>query len=118
LALLVTLTPAEVNPSGPEGVVAVVEGIAARVQDKLKSLTDPVDGRFANRTDTLTRQMQIIDADVDKMEKLLEQRRMSLLGDFARLEASLSLLNSQGDLLIQQLANMPRIDTLTRRNND
>jgi flagellar hook-associated protein 2 len=118
LTLLVTLTEAEIDTQEPEGVVSLIDGIAARVSDLLDALTDPIDGRLVNRTNTLTRQMDEFDEDILRMEALLEERRLSLIDDFARLEASLALLNSQGDFLIQQLANLPRIDTLTRRNND
>ena len=59
---------------GAEGVVTVIEGIGVRVEDKLKALTDPVDGRFANRTDTLTRQIESIEADVERMEEMLEEK--------------------------------------------
>jgi len=88
------------------------------VSDLLDALTDPVDGRIKNRANTLTRQIDEFDDDIERMEQALEDKRLSLIDDFARLEASLSLLNSQGDFLIQQLSNLPRIDTLTRRNND
>lgn len=118
LALLVTLTEAEVSGLDSEGVVTLVEGIGARVSDRLKALTDATDGRLANRTSRLTRQIDEYDAEIKKMEERLEDKRVSLLGDFARLEASLAVLNSQGDMLIQQLANLPRMDTFTRRNND
>ncbi len=117
LALLITLTPAEVNPSGPEGVVTLIDGIGARVGDRLDALTDPIDGRMVNRTDTLTRKIEDLKAEIQRMEELLEKKRLSLLEEFARLEASLALLSSQGDFLIQQLASLPRIDTFTRKNN-
>ncbi|NQU06968.1 MAG: flagellar filament capping protein FliD, partial [Candidatus Abyssubacteria bacterium] len=118
LALFVTLRPSEVNPAGPEAVVTLIDGIAARVSDRLKALTDSSVGRLANRTNTLTRQIDDLDADIQRMGELLEEKRHSLLDQFARLEASLALLNSQGDFLVQQLANLPRIDTFTRRSKD
>ena len=118
LALFVTLRPSEVNPAGPEAVVTLIDGIAARVSDRLKALTDSSVGRLANRTNTLTRQIDDLDADIQRMGELLEEKRRSLLDQFARLEASLALLNSQGDFLVQQLANLPRIDTFTRRSKD
>lgn len=118
LALLVALRPSEVNPGGPEAVVTLIDGIAARVSDRLKALTDSSVGRLANRTNTLTRQIDDLDAEIQRMGELLEEKRLSLLDKFARLEASLALLNSQGDFLVQQLANLPRIDTFTRRNKN
>ena len=118
LALLVTLTQAEIDTQEPEGVVSLIDGIAARVGDLLDALTDPIDGRIKNRTNTLTRQIDEFDDDIERMEDVLEDKRLSLIDDFARLEASLAVLNSQGDFLIQQLSNLPRIDTLTRRSND
>jgi flagellar hook-associated protein 2 len=118
LALLITLLSDEIDAQEPEAVVTIIDGIAARVSDLLDALTDPVDGRIQNRTDSLTRHIDELDEDITRMEQALEEQRLSLIDDFARLEASLSLLNSQGDFLIQQLANLPRIDTFTRRNDD
>ncbi len=117
LALLVTLTPSEVNSSESEGVVTVIDGLGARLNDQLGFLTHPVDGRVTTRTDTLTRQIDDLDSDIESMNERLEEKRQSLLSDFARLEASLASLTSQGDFLIQQLQNLPLTNTLTRRNN-
>ena len=116
LALLVAMTPSEVT-SGSEGVVTLIDGMAANVADRLNALTDPLDGRVTNRASTITRKIEDLDAEVLRMEGLMEERRLSLLLDFARLEASLAQISSQGDLLIQQLANLPRLGTITRRNN-
>jgi flagellar hook-associated protein 2 len=118
LALLVTLTPSEVTPSESEGVVTVIKGLGARLNDHLRFLTHPVDGRVTTRTDTLTRQIDELDSDIERMDERLEEKRLSLLSDFARLEASLASLSSQGEFLIQQLANLPRMDTLIKRNNN
>ncbi|GAB4345126.1 MAG: hypothetical protein Kow0099_25140 [Candidatus Abyssubacteria bacterium] len=118
LSIQVTLTPEEVNAFEPEGVVTVVEGLGTRLKEYLSFLTDPVDGRVTARTDTLTRHIDELEQDIDEMEVRLEEKRVQLLEDFARLEASLASLTSQGEFLIQQLANLPRIDTLSNGNDD
>jgi flagellar hook-associated protein 2 len=118
LALLVKLTQAEVGSSGADAVVTVIEGLGTRLKDRLKFLTDSVDGRLATRTDTMTRQIDELQSDIDRMDELLEDKRVSLLEQYARLEASLALLNSQGDMLIQQLASLPRIDTIISGSED
>jgi flagellar hook-associated protein 2 len=118
LSLLVTLSQAEVNSQGAEAVVSIIEGIATRVSERLARLTASGDGRLANRTDTLNRQISEHDAEIERMKDLMEDKRNTLLGDFARLEASLAVLNSQGDALLRQLSNLPRIDTFTNRKRD
>jgi flagellar hook-associated protein 2 len=118
LALLVELTPGEVDSQASEAVVSIINGIAARVGDRLDALTATTDGRLANRTNTLNRQIEAYDAEVKRMEGLMESRRKTLLGDFARLEASLAVMNSQGDALMQQLSSLPRIDTFTRKSSN
>jgi flagellar hook-associated protein 2 len=111
LALLVTLTTEEINDTEPEGVISLTEGIAARMRDRLEALTDPIDGRLVNRADTLTRKIEDLDADVERMKGLLEAKRLSLLNEYARLEASLAVLSSQGDFLLQQLAALPLMNS-------
>jgi flagellar hook-associated protein 2 len=117
LSLFVALTPGETDPLGPEGTVTVTEGLATRLSDLLLFLTDPVDGRVSSRADTLTRGIDELGADIEDMEARLEEKRLDLLEDFARLEASLAQLSSQGEFLIQQLASLPTMNTL-RGNND
>lgn len=118
LSLQVMLTPGEVDPEGPEAVVTVIEGIGTRLSDYLKFLTDSVDGRVTTRTDTLTRHINELEEDINDMERRLEEKRIDLLEEFAALEASLASLSSQGEFLIEQLANLPRIDTIIRGDND
>lgn len=117
LAVLVTLTAAQLDPGGPEATVTVTEGLARDLRDEITQLTDPVNGRMTRREDALNRVMQDLAATIGKQELRLEERRQDLLEEFARLEASLSSLNAQGELLTQQLANLPRIDTITGRRN-
>ncbi|RJP72593.1 MAG: hypothetical protein C4532_05870 [Candidatus Abyssobacteria bacterium SURF_17] len=118
LSLLITVTPSEVNLTEPEGIVTVIEGIGTRLSEQLAFLTDPIDGRVTTRSNTLTRKIDDLEADIDRMGKRLEEKRITLTEQYARLEAALASLTSEGEILVQQLANLPRIDTLTRRDND
>ncbi len=118
LTIQVLLSSAQLNPGGPEATVSVTEGIARQLRDELSNLTDAVDGRISRREDAITAVLDDLSAQIARQEELLALRRDSLLLKFARLEASLSQLTSQGDLLVQQLANLPRIDTLTNRNSN
>jgi len=111
LSLLVTLAESQVDPFENEGTVTVVDGLAAQLTDTLGFLTDPVDGRVTSRSNTLTRQITGLDENMKDMEDRLEEKRIDLLEDFARLEASLSEMSSQGEFLIQQLANLPMMNT-------
>ena len=109
LSLLIELVQSEVI-AGPEGVITLVDGIGARVADRLEALTDPVDGRLVNRTNTLNRKIDELEDDITRMGKLLEDKRSSLLADFARLEASLAVLNAQGDFLLAQLESLRNVN--------
>ncbi len=112
LSLLVALTPAEVDLLDSEAVVTVIDGIAARLSDQLGFLTDPIDGRVTLRVDTFTRKIDELDADIEDMEQRLEEKRLDLIDQFARLEATLATMNSQGQFLIEQLANLPTMDKM------
>lgn len=118
LALLITMTPAEVDPLGPEGTVTVIDGMAARLTDLLGFLTDPIDGRVTARTDTLTRHIDELDSDIQDMNDRLDEKRNDLLDQFAQLEASLAELSSQGEYLTQQLANLPLMNTSSNNNRN
>jgi flagellar hook-associated protein 2 len=112
LSLLVALTSAEVDLSDSEAVVTVIDGIAARLSDQLDFLTDPVEGRITSRVDTFTRKIDELDADIADMEQRLDEKRQDLVEQFARLEAALATMTSQGDFLVQQLSKLPTMNKL------
>ncbi len=118
LALLVTLSQGEVSLLEAEAEVTIIEGIGTRMKDQLGFLTDPIDGRVSSREDTLTRHIDDLKSDVQMMEDRLEEKRVQLIGDFARLEAALSSISSQGEFLISQLSSLALTNTLSRRSND
>ena len=101
-----------------EAEVTIIEGIGARMKDQLGFLTDPIDGRVSSREDTLTRHIDELKSDIQTMEDRLEEKRVQLIGDFARLEAALSSISSQGEFLISQLSSLALTNTLSRRSND
>jgi len=118
LALLVTLTQGEVSLLEAEAEVTIIEGIGARMKDQLSSLTDPIDGRVSSREDSLTRHIDELKSDIERMQDRLEEKRLDLINDFARLEAALSSMSTQGEYLISQLASLPLTNTLSRGSND
>lgn len=118
LALLVTLSQGDVSLSEAEAEVTIVEGVGTRMKDQLGFLTDPIDGRVSLREDTLTRHIDDLKSDIQMMEDRLEEKRTNLIGDFARLEAALSSISSQGEFLLQQLASLPLTNSLSRGSRD
>lgn len=117
LAIRSTLTTAQLVAGGAEAQVRVTEGIARQLDNELTRLTDAQSGRLTRRQDALNTIIKDLGESIAVQVERLEARRLSLLTQFARLEASLSQITAQGDALTQQLSNLPRIDTLTRRNN-
>lgn len=114
LVIRVTLDQSQLA-DGPEANVKVSEGIAKQLRDELTFLTDPVDGRVVRREQAISGVIDDLSEQIADQEERIAARRLSLETQFARLEAALAQITSQGDLLVSQLQNIPRIDTLTQR---
>ena len=105
LQVRVTLTPSQIDEN-VRAKVTVTKGIASRLGSAIKNMTesrgslDRIEDEFASRIDS-------IDASITRMNALFESKQQSLLQEFARLESSVSELQSVGSLLGAQLSSLP-----------
>ncbi len=84
-------------------------GIASRFEDYLDSLTDSTQGLYAGREQSITSNLKRIDDSITLMEMRLEKREENLRNQFNTMEQLISVLNSQGDYLSQQLESISQI---------
>lgn len=108
LSLRVELTPDEVAESGERGNVSLIYGVARRLGDTLKTITDDFDGTLKGREDSIDRTIDNMDDQIANMERRIEQYRLNLVNKFAALEGTIATMQSQGNFLTQQLAGLSR----------
>jgi len=106
LSLRVELTPDEVAESGERGSVNLIYGVARRLGDTLKTITDDFDGTLKGREDSIDRTIDNMDDQISSMERRIEQYRLNLVNKFAALEGTIATMQSQGNFLTQQLAGL------------
>ena len=107
LQVRVTLTPAQITEEITAN-ITVTRGIAARLELAISRMTDPQGSldRIENEFET---RIESIDESINRLNRLFEARQQSLLAQFARLESSVSDLQSIGNLLGTQLSSLPQI---------
>lgn len=103
LQVRVTLTPAQVG-AGTEADLTVSRGIASKVEVTLASLLDPVSGRVKTINDGFSDQIEDANKTIAQQTLFMENRRQSLLKQFAALEKTLSELQAAGNFLTTQFA--------------
>jgi flagellar capping protein FliD len=79
--------------------LAESSGLGDRLTGLVDSFTDPFEGQITNRADTIDRNVDELDRRIVALEDRLDGRRLRLLKEFAALENTLSLLQSQLDAL-------------------
>jgi flagellar hook-associated protein 2 len=108
LALRVTATSEEVASTSQFGSVNLVYGVGRVLNDTLGFITDSFDGTLKVRGDSIDDTIDNMADQIVAMERRVEQKRLNLVGKFATLEGTLSILQSQGDFLTSQLAGLSR----------
>ncbi len=107
LALRSNLSADELAAEGEDqGSVNLVFGIGRLLTDELKAITDSFNGTLKNREQAIDDTIDDLSDRVTDMERRVEQKRLGLVGRFARLEGSLATLQSQGNFLSSQLATL------------
>ena len=92
--------------SGERGSVNLIYGVARRLGDTLKTITDDFDGTLKGREDSIDRTIDNMDDQISSMERRIEQYRLNLVNKFAALEGTIATMQSQGNFLTQQLAGL------------
>ncbi len=99
-----------VDPNDPNAVEFTLasKGIAATLGEIIDAYTgtDSTDGIFDKRQTSLDRRDQIVQKRLEDFDARIAQERQRLTREFAALESTLSMLQSQLDFLSQQSQNM------------
>lgn len=98
-------TGGTIQPATFKFSVSWTEGVANSLNDYLNSLIAP-GGFFDARTRAITSEQQDITNNVNSLQQMLTVRQQALAQQFARLEATLALLQSQGNALGMQILGM------------
>jgi len=80
------------------------EGLAARFNDYLESLTNSTDGMLAGRKASISTNIKRIDTRINQTELRLVKREKMLNAQFTAMEQMVSLMNAQSDFLTQQMS--------------
>ena len=81
------------------GLFSNSDGIATLIYDKLNLITDSVDGLIKARQSGLDALIKRANDSIERTERRLEQVEAGLVLRFANLEATLNLLQNQGNSL-------------------
>ena len=87
-----------------------VNGIAAKFQSYLDTVTDSVDGVHASKKDGTDKTVKRIDKQIENMEMRLEQREKTLIAQFSAMEQLVSGMNAQGSFLSQQMSALSNMN--------
>lgn len=105
LAVLVTLTSSQVQV-GADGTLSVAHGLASRLDNLLDGILDPVAGRLKAISDRFTSSMEDAQAETLRETQALDDRRASLVRQFANMEQTLGRLKANGDFATSTLASV------------
>jgi len=94
--------------SDPQGTLAVVAAIGARIESAVGAMNDRFDGLITRRIEGQERRISDLGTQIEGWDRRLELRRAALERTYAALEVQLGALNSQGSWLSSQLAGLSR----------
>jgi flagellar hook-associated protein 2 len=100
--------------AGPEAIVTVSRGVAARLDALLNEWLDPVSGQVETVNGRFDDTIDGIDGSIARLNESFEAQRERLILQFAALESTLAQLQSTGNFLTAQLAALPAIGASRR----
>jgi len=92
----------------PQGTMATVAAISARVETAVGVMNDRFDGLVTRRIEGQERRISDLGTQIESWDRRLDVRRSALERTYAALEVQLGALNSQGSWLGSQLAGLSR----------
>jgi flagellar capping protein FliD len=104
LRLFVTMLQDQVDQAAAEANVVVTKGIAVRLKEVLRRITDPVDGDLKQVTKDLTEQLTSYDKQIRTINERIDAKREQLMIKFAKLDSTMGRLKAQQNYLSQQLS--------------
>ncbi len=105
LAVVVSLTPSQINPGGTDSTLTVTRGLASNLNSTLTDLLDPTNGEITRIGKQISKAIADAQAEVTKETDSYNDQRTSLTLQFALLETTLSNLQNTSNLIANQLAN-------------
>lgn len=104
--LEVDFTPADVLAGTAAATLFFSKGVAARFNEYLQDLTDPITGSIETSQEGIQRSIDDLTAQMDEMQTRLDAKRARLTLMFQKMESAVSAFNSQGSYLTQALAGI------------
>lgn len=105
LAIRSTL-PGVQNQPGADTTLSVTSGLAAKLNNVLQDLLDPVSGRLKVISERFERNADEARASTTKETQMLDDRKASLLRQFASLEQTINRFKSQGDFVTNAFTSL------------
>ncbi|WP_018877439.1 flagellar filament capping protein FliD [Thioalkalivibrio sp. ALE28] len=99
---------------GFDRVTEIVREVGGRMQEVTNSFIGP-EGLINARTDGLRNDLERIGQQREDLEVRLERMEQRLIGQFSRMDSAVAQMQSTGDFLMGQLANMPLAQNNSRR---
>ena len=87
----------------PETTIQFFMSLASSLESYLKSVTDPYTGLIKVKTDTLQRQVEDMNEQIEHQERLLEKEQDRLMRQFVALEEALAQLQGLSSWLSQHI---------------
>ena len=84
----------------------VTSGMGKITDDLAKRYTSSVDGLLATRKSGINDAIKRMDGEIEKMERRIDTRRVTLINQFTAMEKVVSSLKSTGNFMAQQFASM------------
>jgi len=81
------------------------KGIAGRMDEKIKQLTDPIDGVVARKKEALQTRTRNIDSQIEMEQRRVDAYRDRLVKQFAAMENTMRMLQSQQSAMFSQLGS-------------
>ncbi|WP_019627228.1 flagellar filament capping protein FliD [Thioalkalivibrio sp. ALJT] len=100
--------------NGFENISEVVREVGGRMEEVANTFVGP-DGLIGTRTDGLRGDLERIEQQRERLDVRLERMESRLVGQFSRMDSAVAQLQSTGDFLTNQLANMPLASNRSRQ---
>lgn len=105
LAVQVSLTSSQLQ-AGAEGTITVAHGLASQLDNLLENILDPVSGRLEAIADRFEQNVDEAAQAILDETQAMEERRASLVRQFANMEQTLSRLRASGDFATNSLSSL------------
>lgn len=99
-------TAAVGDVSGEISTLTFSRGLAGAVEDHVRQLNDSIDGVVARKRESLNSRIRTIDSQIDMAQRRVDAYNARLVLQFARMEQTMMLMQSQQTAMFSQLPNL------------